>query len=90
MPDKPEKEVNELAQQRDLAEFKALNDNPKLRELAEELDTEYYQRWVEEPDHDKREAIWNKANGLREVLSLIRHMATSKAEQDDEANEGVI
>ena len=57
--------------------------NPMLHDICEQLDTQYYQRWCDELDPAKREMIWNKANGIREVLGLIKHMA--QGEIDGEA-----
>ena len=81
MPQDKDKQ-DDLAQQRDKAEFQALNDNPKLGQIAEQLDVEYYQRWVEESDPVKQQAIWYKAVALREILALIKHMAAEKAEPE--------
>ncbi len=59
--------------------------NPLFDEIAEELDVAYYQRWVEATEKNKREWIHAHATALREVLALLRFIAT-KAEDEPQVD----
>lgn len=54
--------------------------NPVFVQISEELDTQYYQRWSDTLDQVKRDELYNLANGVREVLRMIKYLAEQKLE----------
>ena len=73
------KQLKDIQKLRTQELAKQLEGNPLLHEIAEQLDTEYYARWAESTSLEQREAIHRKAQGIREVLALIRHLAAEHA-----------
>jgi hypothetical protein len=60
---------------------KLLN-NRVFLQICEELDTQYYKRWADNLDQIQREALWFQADAVREILRLVKSLATERVEYE--------